>query len=156
MKNNLASAVLSILLLSSPTFAKSRNWQAVTDLPPGIEIAVRAEDLPYIPCAFEHANQKELVCEHVVYGPRGAASREFVYERKKIREVRLERGENTNGAVTGALIGGAAGSALGASVGNSAPGRVVGGLFLGGLGAVFGGSIGRSFHSVHGKVIYRR
>ncbi len=145
-----------VLLLNPSAFAKSGDWQAVTDLPPGIEISVRLEHSPNIPCTFEHADEKELICEHVMYGPRGAnASREFVYERRKIREVRIERGENTNGA-TGVVIGGAAGAAFGAAVGNGAPARVGGALLLGGLGAVFGGIIGRSVHPVHGKVVYRR
>lgn len=152
----LTSAMLSVLLLSSTTFAHSGDWQAVTDLPPGIEISVRLEHSPNIPCTFEHADEKELICEHVTYGPRGAtASREFVYDRKRIREVRLERGENTNGA-TGVLIGGATGAAFGAAVGNGAPARVGGALFFGGLGAVFGGSIGRRFRPIQGNIIYRR
>jgi hypothetical protein len=153
---NLASAVLSVLLLSSITSAQSGDWQAVTDLPPGIEISVKSEHSFRIPCILERASEKELVCEYLMHGPRGAvAARERIYERKTVREVRLERGNHANIA-TGAVIGGAAGAAVGANVGNGPHPKVVGALLLGGLGAVFGGIIAKDFIPNRGKLIYRR
>jgi hypothetical protein len=105
-------------------------------------------------CIFERATDEQLVCEHILHGPRRAfIPLERVYERNKIREVRLEHTDGANMA-TGAAIGGGVGAAIGASSGNGSLTRGGTALLLGTGGAIIGGFFGRDFPVTHGKVVY--
>jgi hypothetical protein len=144
------------VLLSSSALAQTGDWQAVKNLQPGTRISVQGGHSFHNLCIFEHATDEQLVCEHILHGPRGAfLPSERVYERKKIREVRLEHSDAANMA-TGAAIGGGIGAAVGASAGNGSLTRGGTALLLGTGGALIGGIFGRDFPVAHGKVVYRR
>jgi hypothetical protein len=145
----------ALLLLASIAVAQTGDWQAVKDLRPGTKISVQYGHFHNL-CIFEQATDEQLACDHVFHGPRGAFTPlERVYERNKIREVRLEHSDAANIA-TGAAIGGGIGAAVGAGNGNGALTRGGGALLLGGIGALIGGTFGRDFPVTHGKVVYRR
>jgi hypothetical protein len=136
------------LLLASTSLAQTGNWQAVKNLQPGTKISVRAASPFHNLCIFERATDEQLVCEHILHGPRGAfIPSEYVHERKRIRKVRLEHSDAANMAT---------GAAIGASSSNGSLTRGGGALLLGGVGALVGGIFGRDFPVIHGKVIYRR
>jgi hypothetical protein len=132
----------------------------VKNLQPGTRISVRSDHL-FIrnTCFFLSATDDRLVCERAVHNRRSLIipplPREAVYERSRVREVRLERGEAAN-TMAGAGIGAGVGAALGGSTNNGTLTRGGGALLLGGIGALVGGSFGREFPVIHGKVIYRR
>jgi hypothetical protein len=150
------SLVSTILLLASIARAQTGSWQAVKDLQPGTRISVQGASRFHSPCIFEQATDEQLVCEYILHGPRRAfIPSQRVYERKKIREVRLEHSDAANMA-TGAAIGGGLGAAVGATAGNGTLTRGGGALLLGGIGALVGGTFGRDFPITHGKVVYRR
>jgi hypothetical protein len=116
MKHIKANFFLSAaLLLASASLAQTGDWQAVKNLQPGTKISVRSASLFHNLCIFERATDEQLVCEHILHGPRGAfIPSEHVYERKRIREVRLEHSDAANMA-TGAAIGGGIGATVDAS-----------------------------------------
>jgi outer membrane lipoprotein SlyB len=90
---------------------------------------------------------------HVRYGTMDSGRH---YDRKRIREVRLEHSEDSDAAV-GAFVGAGAGAAIGAAVpGNGTVTRGGRILLLGGIGAIVGGFMGREFPMAHGRVVYRR
>jgi hypothetical protein len=147
------SLVFALFLLTSMASAQTGDWQAVRSLQPGTKISVYSASLFHNLCIFERATDEQLVCEHIMHGPRGLiVPSEYVYERKRIREVRLEHSDAANMA-TGAAIGGGVGAAIGASKGSDREG---GALLIGGIGALVGGAFGRDFPIIHGKVIYHR
>ena len=152
--------LLAPLLLAAGALAQTGNWQAVQDLQPGTRISVRANhSFGRNPCFFLSANDEQLVCERVLHSRRrmiiSPIPPEAVYQRSRVREVRLEHSEAAN-TMAGAGIGAGVGAALGASVNNGTVTRGGGALLLGGLGALVGGSFGREFPIIHGKVVYRR
>lgn len=148
------------LLLSSLSLAQTGNWQAVKNLPPGTRISVRSNHL-FIrnTCFFLRATDDQLVCERVSHSRRRMIippiPSQAVYERSRVREVRLEHGEAAN-MMAGAGIGAGIGAALGAGANNGTVTRGGGALLLGSIGALIGGSFGRDFPVIHGKVVYRR
>jgi uncharacterized protein YcfJ len=152
--------LLAALLLASSALAQTGDWQAVKKLPPGTKISVRAGHL-FIrnTCFFLSATDDQLVCERAVHARRRMIvppiPPDAVYERSKIREVRLEHSDTAN-TLAGAGIGAGIGAALGASSNNGTLTRGGGALLIGALGALVGGSFGREFPVIHGKVVYRR
>ena len=149
-------ALLLPSLLASLAPAQTGDWQAVRHLQAGTKISVLSRSHLRNLCVFEQATEKQLFCEHTLYGPRGTfGPAERVYERMSVREVRLERSDTAN-IVTGAAIGGGMGAAIGANAGNGTLTRGGGALLLGTAGAIIGGIFGRDFPVAHGKVVYRR
>jgi hypothetical protein len=148
------------LLLAASALAQTSGWQAVKNLQPGTRISIRTDHL-FIrnTCFFLSATDDQLVCERAVHSRRRMIippiPPEAVYERRRVREVRLERSEAAN-TMAGAGIGAGIGAALGASSNNGTLTRGGGALLIGGLGALVGGSFGREFPVIHGKVVYRR
>jgi hypothetical protein len=144
------------LLIANAAPAQSGDWQAVKNLQPGARISVSVDRPFHTMCIFQRATDEELLCERILRGSRRVLiPPDAIYERGKIREVRLEHGDSANVA-TGAVIGGGVGATIGASTHNTAltrPGRI---LLLGTGGAIIGGFFGRDFPLTHGKVIYRR
>jgi hypothetical protein len=138
-------------------FAQTGNWQAVKQLDPGVKISVRSEHHSLrSTCYFQRATDDQLFCERILRGvSQVLIPPDAVYERKKIREVRLEHSDRSN-AATGAAIGGGIGATLGAANDNGTLTREGGALLLGTVGALIGGSFGRDFPIFHGKMIYRR
>jgi hypothetical protein len=150
------SLLLTLPVLASMALAQAGDWQAVKHLQPGTKISVQGASPFHILCVFEHATDEQLACELIRRGPRGISiPLERIYERTRIREVRLEHSDAANVA-TGAAIGGGIGVALGASVDNGTLTRGGGALLIGGIGALIGGAFGRDFPVAHGKVVYRR
>ena len=148
------------VLLASNARAQTGDWQAVKALQPGTRISVRPNrSFVRNTCFFLSATDNQLVCERVLHGRRRMIippiPTQAVYERGKMREVRLEHGEGVN-SLAGAGIGGGIGAALGASANNGPVTRGGGAFLLGGIGAVGGGSFGRDFPVIRGKVIYRQ
>jgi hypothetical protein len=138
-------------------FAQTGNWQAVKQLEPGTKISLQSDHLwLHSTCYFQRATDDQLFCERILRGvSRVLIPPDAVYERKKIREVRLEHSDRSN-AATGAVIGGGIGATLGATRGNGTLTPEGGALLLGTTGALIGGAFGRDFPIFHGKVIYRR
>jgi hypothetical protein len=148
--------LLAAVLLASTAPAQTGDWQAVKNLRPGTKISVQYGRPFHNMCIFEHATDEQLVCERILRGfSRAFIPPQAVYERKKIREVRLEHSDAANIA-TGAAIGGAVGAAVGAGAGNGTLTRGGSALLLGTGGALIGGAFGRDFPVAHGKVVYRR
>jgi hypothetical protein len=150
------SFLLAPLLLASLAIAQQADWQAVKNLAPDTRISVRSEHPFHSMCIFQRATDEQLLCERILRGSsRLLIPPEAVYDRKKIREVRLEHSEAANVA-TGAAIGGGVGAAIGASARSGALTRSGGAFLLGTGGAIIGGFFGRDLPVTHGKVIYRR
>ena len=148
------------VLLASTAPAQTGDWQAVKRLQPGTRISVRSNHL-FIRnmCFFLSATDDQLVCERAVHARRRIIlppiPTEAVYERSRVREVRLEHSEAA-GTMVGAGIGAGIGAALGTSVNNGTLTRGGSVLLLSGIGALVGGSFGRDFPVVHGRVVYRQ
>ncbi|HEX9112296.1 MAG TPA: hypothetical protein VF845_12520 [Terriglobales bacterium] len=152
--------LLAPLLLAASALAQTGDWQAVKDLQPGTRISVRSDHLfIHNTCFFLSATDDQLVCERAVHSRRRMLipplPPEAIYERSRVREVRLEHSEGAN-TMAGAGIGAGIGAALGASTNNGTLTRGGGALLLGGIGALVGGSFGSEFPVIHGKVVYRR
>src|SRR6266851_4436315 len=127
------SLVFALFLLTPMASAQTGDWQAVKSLQPDTKISVQYSRPFRGICIFERATDEQLVCEHIMHGPRGLiVPSEYVYERKRIREVRLEHSDTANIA-TGAVIGGGVGVAIGTSRGSGTT------LLLGTGGALIGG-----------------
>jgi len=152
--------LLTPFLLAASALAQTGDWQAVKLLRPGTRISVRSDHL-FIrnTCFFLSATDDQLVCERAVHSRQRMIvppiPAEAVYERSRVREVRLERSEDAN-MMAGAGIGAGIGAALGAGINNGTVTRGGGALLIGGLGALVGGSFGREFPIIHRKVVYRR
>src|SRR5450631_3391955 len=89
------------VLLVSTANAQTGDWEAVKNLPPGTRISVRSGHL-FIrnTCFFLSATDDQLVCERALYSRRHMIvppiPPEAVYERNRVREVRLGHGESVN------------------------------------------------------------
>ena len=148
------------VLFASAAQAQTGDWQAVKNLQPGTKISVRS-DHSFIrnACFFLSATDEQLVCERAVHARRRMIippiPSEAIYERNRVREVRLEHSEAAN-TMAGAGIGAGIGAALGASANNGTMTRGGSTLLLGSFGALIGGSFGKEFPVIHGKVVYRR
>jgi len=150
-----AFALLVLLLVTSSLHAQRRDWQAVEQIAPGSVIHVKGRHIYGTTCVFQQATNDALICEPRPELARYGMLRDFRFDRRYIREVRLERSDDTNTAI-GALIGAGIGATLGSATPNNGTltrgGRV---LVLGGLGALIGGAFGRTFHALHGQVVYK-
>ena len=148
------AAILAMLVSVPGARASKGSWADVKRIQPGTRISVKTS--VRLNCYFVSATDDELVCSMQVHGPLWTTSYDRRYERRRIKEVRVEDSEATGSAV-GAAVGGGVGAILGAVAGgNGTITRGGGALLLGGLGAIVGGIVGRDFPLVHGDVIYRR
>ncbi len=145
--------MIAFLMTASNAQAQTGDWQAVENMMRGTRISVKTKHR--VGCIFERATENALVCERTDRGSFRIAPREIEFDRRSVREVRLERSDDANGAV-GALIGAGADAALGASTGNKTTSREGGVLLLGATGAIAGWFIGSEFHILHGEIIYKR
>lgn len=151
-KRQIFSSMLVILLFSSNTQAQTGEWQAVQSLRPGTRIRVKT--LHPVQCVFQRATEDELTCERfyrVIQPPLS----EVVFDRRSIREVRIETSDEANGTV-GALIGAGAGIAIGVSTVKTSNEREGRSLLLGSVGAIIGWFFAHDFHIVHARIIYKR
>jgi hypothetical protein len=149
-----AVAIVAVLLSVPAARAQTGDWGAVKKLAPGTRISVKTS--VRLVCYFESATDEHLYCDmhrHVRYATVDSGRH---YDRKRIREVRLEHSEDGDAAV-GALVGAGAGAAIGAGVpGNGTVTRGGRMLLLGGFGVIVGGALGKDFPIAHGRVVYRR
>ena len=148
------------LLLASNVWAQAGDWQAVKNLTPGTRISVRADHaFGRNTCFFLSATDDQLACERIRHArPRliiPPVPSRAVYERSRVREVRLEHSEAAN-LMAGAGIGAGVGAAVGATANNGTVTRGGGAILLGAIGALVGGSMASEFPVIHGKVVYRR
>jgi hypothetical protein len=149
-KRKIVSLLFVVLIFASSGRAQTGDWQAVENLRPGTRISVKARHR--VGCVFQRATEDELACRRLYRSLR--LSSEIVFDRQSVREVRLERSDEANGAVV-AAIGAGAGAAVGASNGSGTSTREGGAILLGGIGAIVGWFIGNEFHVLRGKSIYR-
>ena len=156
MKYQRTISFVAPLLLASVAMAQQGDWQSVKNLVPGTRITVRERHPFHSMCIFQRATDEELFCERILRGSsRVLIPPEAVYDRNKVREVRLEHSDAAN-AATGAAIGGGVGAAIGASAHSTSLTRPGSALLLGTGGAIIGGFFGKDFPLTHGKVIYRQ
>lgn len=145
--------MLLLLVLASGAQAQIGNWRAVRNLAPGSSISVKARHR--LRCIFEDATDETLVCKRIPHGLVPIDPAEITFDRRNIREVRLERSSNANVA-TGAAIGVGAGAAIGASNGNGTLTREGSALLLGSIGGIVGYFVGKEFPILLGKIVYQR
>jgi hypothetical protein len=143
-------SLLAGLILVSAAQAQTGDWRAVESLAPGTRISVKIRF--HMLCDLTRVTDAALMCELVRQRIRPG---EMTFNRKLIREVRLEHSDYANTAI-GASLGGGVGSTVGASLGNRSLDRPGSALVLGTVGALVGGAFGRDFPIFHGKVIYKR
>jgi len=141
------------LVLALGAQAQNADWNEVRNLPPGSRISVKTRFR--VLCDFDWATDDELVCEPVSYSPFYRGPTELLFDRKRVREVRLEHSDETNSAI-GAAVGGGTGAIIGAVGHSDTITRGGGALLLGGIGSLIGGSFNKEFPITHGKVVYKR
>lgn len=147
----ISCSLMIVLPLSLGAQAQSGDWIRVQNLAPGTPISVKAK-LRHL-CTFEGATNTMLVCGPKLTGP---STLTLSFERKEVRQVRLEHSDDTN-----ALIGLGTGSAIGFAIGASGhrvdtSARLVGGVVGGAVGAFAGRFMNRSIPITHKNVIYKR
>jgi hypothetical protein len=143
-------SLLAGLILVSAAQAQTGDWRAVENLAPGTRISVKIRF--HMLCDVTRVTDAALMCELVHQRIRRG---EMTFNRKLVREVRLEHSDQANTAI-GASLGGGVGMTVGASLVNPSLDRAAGALVLGTVGALVGGVFGRDFPIFHGKVIYKR
>jgi hypothetical protein len=160
MRQRIFQSTLAFLLLMPGALAQTGDWQSVMDLQPGTSISVKAGHFfAHNLCTLQSVNDETLVCERIQHGPgafRVSPVHVFRYNRKIVREVRLEHSDEANTAL-GAAVGAGAGVAIGASLSPQRTGYSRGGgaLLLGTIGGLMGGVFARDFPIVHGRVVYK-
>jgi hypothetical protein len=112
-------------------------------------------------CTFLKATKTQLFCQVIEQAPfpyiiRGDRAYRLEFDRKIVREVRLEHSDRTNSLI-GVGIGAGVGAALGAAGGNETAAERKGAAVLFGMfGALIGGAMGKNFPLFHRNVIYKR
>src|SRR3989442_2953949 len=135
-RQRIIHCMLAGLILASSAQAQTGDWRAVENLKPRSRISVKVH-LRTI-CFFLRATHDELVCElpadhRIPFGPF-----QLTFDRRSIREVRLEHSEAADAAL-GAAIGGGVGAAVGASQKPETLTRGGGAILLGAIGGLVGG-----------------
>ena len=141
----------AVLVLTAISSASDGDWEIVKSLPSGTPISVKAK-LRHM-CTFQLATDTTLTCRPKISGP---SSWILSFERKEIRQVRLEHGDDTNELI-GFATGGAIGFAMGAGghrVDTSS--RLFDGVVAGALFGFAGRFMNRALPITHKSVIYKR
>ncbi len=136
--------LMIILALSSGAVAQAGDWEAVRALAPGTQISIKTRLRNS--CKFERATDTTLVCD-----PELPGFTHLTFNRKRIRQVRLEHHDDTNTAI-GIGVGAGIGAAVGASGRDRGGSAIVGAVG----GALIGGFFNRAFPITHRRVIYKR
>ena len=147
------ASLLVFTLIFSSAQAQTGDWRAVKNIPRGSPISVKVR--VRILCIFQSATDDELICTRTNPLPSPIGLDDLRFDRREIREVRLEHSEATN-ATVGDAIGAGVGAAVGASSNDGTVTRGGGALLIGGIGGIIGGFFGRDFPILHGKIVYRR
>ena len=141
----------TVLTLTTFACASDGDWEIVKSLPEGTPISVKAK-LRHL-CTFQLATDTTLSCRSKISGP---TSFVLSFQRKEIRQVRLEHSDDTN-ALIGFATGGAIGFAMGASGHRvDASSRLFVGVIGGALFGFAGRFMNRALPITHKNVIYRR
>ena len=149
--------LMTAFSLAPTALAQTKDWQAVKNLAPGTKISVHSNRHRFRDtCLFQRATDNQLFCEWELHGLTSILiPPDVIYQRKEVREVRLEH-RNVSNMAMGAAVGGGIGAAAGAAKGGGPLTRGGGALLIGSIGALVGGTMGKEFPILHGKVIYRR
>jgi hypothetical protein len=146
--------IFSFLLIAANISAKpAGSWNAVKRLNVGDYISVKAGWPFRTLCLFVRASDNELICSFIEHGPVRANPSRTSFQRAKVREVRLEHSDDANGAALGAIVGGT--TATAAAINNPAA-RKFSGVIGGVMGFWIGDAAGRTFHVLHGRIVYKR
>src|SRR5579872_3420119 len=108
----MVSCMLSLLILVSSVHARTGDWQAVKDITPDTHISVKGNRRFRVPCLFRRATEEELVCDHMARESIFHSGPERIFDRRNIREIRLEYNDASRRGV-GVAIGFAAGTTIG-------------------------------------------
>lgn len=159
-KPHIATSLLVIVLFVPCAHAQKGNWQAVEKILPGMPISVVNQQRDRLMCYFEHATDDQLICRTLPRSsgfpfPTPVERYNALFERRDVREVRLEHAAGTN-ALIGGGIGGAVGAALVARLDEGAgpKGGAIG--FASMVGALLGAVVGIDRPLFHRKTIYKR
>ncbi|MBZ5701584.1 MAG: hypothetical protein LAN84_07025 [Acidobacteriia bacterium] len=145
--------LLLLTIAATNAEAQKGDWAAVQRIEPGTRISVKLR-LRTV-CHFVSATENQLACKIPPEGRMPFLPSELKFERRKIRQVRLEHDPSVN-SLAGMAIGMGTGAALGAAAGGKTLTRGGGAILMGGIGALFGGVYGMFFPVVHKKVVYKR
>lgn len=155
-----SALLLALALFVSCAHAQKGSWQAVEKIRSGTPISVMDQQRDRLMCYFEHATDDQLLCRTLPRGsgfpfPTPVERYDALFNRRDVREVRLEHAVGTN-ALIGSGIGGAVGAAvvvrLDKSVGPK--GGVVVSASM--IGALLGAVVGIDHPFFHRKIIYKR
>ena len=141
--------------------ARTGRWRDVMRLPSGTPISVQPTNAQRVTCLFLNATKTRLFCQIIVQAPfpyiiRTDRAYRLEFDRRIVREVRLEHSDATNSLI-GVGIGAGVGAALGAAGGNqTAAERKGSAVIFGMFGALIGGVIGKNFPLFHRNVIFKR
>src|SRR5215467_7319058 len=94
--------MLAWMLLATCASAQVGDWNLVKSLSPGARISVKTR--VRLTCNFQAASDDTLLCQQTRHARIPLPPQVIEFERKKVREVRLERSEAAN-ALTGAGLG---------------------------------------------------
>jgi hypothetical protein len=135
MRQRIFQSTLAFLLLMPGALAQTGDWQSVMDLQPGTTISVKAGHFfAHNLCTVQSVTDETLVCERIQRGPgawRTSLAHVFTYNRKSVREVRLEHSDEANTAL-GVAVGAGAGAAIGAAAVDPNSDAIIN--FIGGIG----------------------
>lgn len=146
--------LLLLFVTAASAQAHTGDWKTVEHLRPGTLIFVEAGH--GVRCVFVQATDKELICDPAGPSPVWLGQLRYRFERRIVREVRLEHSDTTN-TLIGTAIGAGAGAALAAVGGGQGGGGRGGAAFVGALfGGILGAIAGRLHPITHGKVIYKQ
>ena len=141
----------AVLALTAVCGASDGDWEIVKSLPEGTPISVKAK-LRHL-CTFQLATDTTLTCRPKISG---TTSWTLSFERKEIRQVRLEHSDDTNELI-GFATGGAIGFVMGASGHRpDTSSRLFDGVVAGALFGFAGRFMNRALPITHKSVIYKR
>jgi hypothetical protein len=143
--------LLPLLAAPAQTTATPTSWQALSKLPTGIKLHIKADHHHGRTCKLDHIDEQQLTCMAGTDGKQLAT-----IPRSDIQLIKLTR--HGRSAWVGAGIGFVAGSAAGDIAAHHYEGgydglaAATGGIFVGGIGAI----VGTWTDLARGPVVYRR
>src|SRR3989442_13344513 len=131
-RQRIIQCMIGCLIFTSSAQAQPGGWRAVENLKPRSRISVKVH-LRAI-CFFLRATHDELVCElpadhRIPFGPS-----QLTFDRRSIREVRLEHSEAADAALGAAIGGGVRAAVCGSVKGSRSLTRGGGTILVGSTG----------------------
>ena len=166
-KLQILTSLALFALLAPYLHAQTGDWNAVENLAPGTSMSVKGRGHFHLMCTFVQANDDRLVCARPAHYqpiltrrfpfpvPTPIQGPYYFFDRRQIRDVRLEHSRANNALIGAAVVGGAF-AAVGANSDSGTLTRGGGAILCGLIGGLIGGVFGRDFPLFHRKVIYRR